>query len=165
MTLVLVLEAVCVAVGTHAASIFAVVMVFAFEAFFTWGKLGHLNETRLYVVCMLTDIGWMATVWIYPPEILPLSIRGKGSSLAAASDFVGNFIVRDYRKYCLLKSIDLYIHIGCRDHTSCFGKHWMAYLRYLCRFQYHQCCHSLVDLSRDSWRNFRIHGSFVHHRL
>ncbi|CAK7200478.1 hypothetical protein SEUCBS139899_003174 [Sporothrix eucalyptigena] len=73
MTVVLVLEAACVAVGNHAASIFAVIMVFAFEAFFTWG--------------------WMATVWIYPPEILPLSIRGKGASLAAASDFVGNFLV------------------------------------------------------------------------
>lgn len=35
----------------------------------------------------------MATVWIYPPEILPLSIRAKGASLAAASDFLGNFLV------------------------------------------------------------------------
>lgn len=39
------------------------------------------------------DIGWMATVWIYPPEILPLKIRAKGASLAAAADFLGNFLV------------------------------------------------------------------------
>lgn len=35
----------------------------------------------------------MATVWIYPPEILPLKIRAKGASLAAAADFLGNFLV------------------------------------------------------------------------
>lgn len=35
----------------------------------------------------------MATVWIYPPEILPLKTRAKGCSLAAAADFLGNFLV------------------------------------------------------------------------
>jgi hypothetical protein len=35
----------------------------------------------------------MATVWIYPPEILPLKTRAKGASLAAAADFLGNFVV------------------------------------------------------------------------
>lgn len=35
----------------------------------------------------------MATVWLYPPEILPLKIRAKGAALAAAADFLGNFIV------------------------------------------------------------------------
>ena len=38
-------------------------------------------------------LGWMATVWIYPPEILPLKTRAKGASLAAAADFLGNFLV------------------------------------------------------------------------
>ena len=37
--------------------------------------------------------GWMATVWIYPAEILPLKIRAKGAALAAAADFLGNFLV------------------------------------------------------------------------
>ena len=35
----------------------------------------------------------MATVWTYPPEILPLKIRAKGAALAAAADFLGNFVV------------------------------------------------------------------------
>lgn len=35
----------------------------------------------------------MATVWVYPAEILPLKIRSKGAALAAAADFLGNFIV------------------------------------------------------------------------
>ncbi|KAH8891081.1 MFS general substrate transporter [Thozetella sp. PMI_491] len=73
MCLVLVGEAVSVAVGTPAGAVAAVVFVFLFEACFTWG--------------------WMACVWIYPPEILPLAIRAKGSALAAAADFVGNFLV------------------------------------------------------------------------
>jgi hypothetical protein len=38
-------------------------------------------------------IGWMATVWVYPAEILPLRIRSKGAALAAAADFLGNFLV------------------------------------------------------------------------
>jgi sugar porter (SP) family MFS transporter len=73
MSLVLVGEAVSVGIGTPKAAIAAVVFVFLFEACFTWG--------------------WMACVWIYPPEILPLSIRAKGSGLAAAADFLGNYVV------------------------------------------------------------------------
>lgn len=73
MSLVLVGEAVSIGVGTSKAAIVAVVCVFLFEACFTWG--------------------WMACVWIYPPEILPLSIRAKGSGLAAAADFLGNYLV------------------------------------------------------------------------
>lgn len=41
----------------------------------------------------------MATVWVYPAEILPLKIRSKGAALAAAADFLGNFIV------CCLASV------------------------------------------------------------
>lgn len=35
----------------------------------------------------------MACVWVYPAEILPLKIRAKGAGLAAAADFLGNFLV------------------------------------------------------------------------
>jgi len=73
MGLVLIGEAVSTAAGTRAGAIAAVIFLFLFEACFTWG--------------------WMACVWIYPPEILPLKIRAKGSALAAAADFVGNWLV------------------------------------------------------------------------
>ncbi|KAM0804459.1 general substrate transporter [Usnea florida] len=73
MSLVLIAEAICVRINNTSAAIAAVVFVFAFEACFTWG--------------------WMATVWLYPPEILPLKTRAKGAALAAAADFLGNFIV------------------------------------------------------------------------
>ncbi|KAG9309221.1 general substrate transporter [Chiua virens] len=71
--LVLILEAICVKLNTSRASIGAVFLVFAYEACFTWG--------------------WMATVWIYPPEVMPLKLRAKGAALAAAADFLGNFVV------------------------------------------------------------------------
>jgi len=73
MGLVLVGEALATASGTRRGAIAAVVFLFLFEACFSWG--------------------WMACVWIYPPEILPLKIRAKGSALAAAADFIGNWLV------------------------------------------------------------------------
>ncbi|MCJ1246024.1 hypothetical protein MMC30_003228 [Trapelia coarctata] len=73
MCLVLVCEAICVAICGHSASIAAIFFVFLFEGCFSWG--------------------WMATVWVYPSGILPLKIRAKGAALAAAADFLGNFIV------------------------------------------------------------------------
>lgn len=77
MCIMLTLEAVMVAIGGGAGAtgpgIAAVVFVFLFEACFTWG--------------------WMACVWVYPPEILPLKIRAKGAALAAGADFLGNFLV------------------------------------------------------------------------
>ncbi|OQD72410.1 hypothetical protein PENDEC_c021G03410 [Penicillium decumbens] len=73
MCVVLICEAIAVAIGTTRSGIAAVFFVFAFEACFTWG--------------------WMATVWVYPAEILPLRIRSKGAALAAAADFLGNFLV------------------------------------------------------------------------
>jgi len=49
MCIVLVCEAICVGVGSHGAAIAAVFFIFMFQACFTWG--------------------WMATVWVYPPEV------------------------------------------------------------------------------------------------
>ncbi|KAI0942746.1 hypothetical protein AcW1_003295 [Taiwanofungus camphoratus] len=71
--IILVLEAICVKINNSSSSIAAVFFIFLFEACFTWG--------------------WMATVWIYPAEILPLKIRAKGAALGAGADFLGNFLV------------------------------------------------------------------------
>ncbi|KAK4171757.1 general substrate transporter [Triangularia setosa] len=73
MGAVLIGEGLATAADSHLGAIMAVVCLFLLEGCFTWG--------------------WMACVWIYPPEILPLSIRAKGSALAAAADFIGNWIV------------------------------------------------------------------------
>lgn len=94
MSIVLVCEAVCVAMGGYSASIGAVFFVFMFEAFFTWGtSLPHPTIILALSDHIQTHVGWMATVWIYSAEILPLKIRAKGAALAAAADFLGNFLV------------------------------------------------------------------------
>lgn len=73
MSIILILEAICISINNTTSSIIAIVLIFAFEAAFTWG--------------------WMATVWLYPAEILPLKIRARGAALATAADFLGNFLV------------------------------------------------------------------------
>jgi len=97
MCVVLVLEAILVAVGGTGASIAAVVMVFLFEACFTWG--------------------WMGCVWVYPPEILPLKIRAKGAALAAAADFLGNFLVVEITPPAL-KNVRVSQHTWLRMHAD-----------------------------------------------
>ena len=57
----------------HSASIAAAVMLFLFEGFFT--------------------IGFQATVWVYPSEILPLRLRQKGSAISTSSNWICNFII------------------------------------------------------------------------
>lgn len=91
MCAVLVAEAICVNINNTQAAIAAVVFVFAFEACFTWGTFPQSSKKSNAHSPNLT--GWMATVWCYPPEILPLKIRAKGAALAAAADFLGNFVV------------------------------------------------------------------------
>ncbi|KAL1861349.1 hypothetical protein VTK73DRAFT_7137 [Phialemonium thermophilum] len=73
MAVVLIAEAICVQNGSSSAGIAAVAFVFLFEGCFTWG--------------------WMAPSWVYPAEILPLKLRAKGTALAAAADYLGNFVV------------------------------------------------------------------------
>ncbi|KAK8847587.1 hypothetical protein IAR55_005446 [Kwoniella newhampshirensis] len=58
-------------VDTKSSGIGAAVMVFAYQAFFTWG--------------------WMAGVWAYSSEICPLSWRSKGMGLAVASQWLFDF--------------------------------------------------------------------------
>ncbi|GAB7324710.1 hypothetical protein MBLNU13_g08573t1 [Cladosporium sp. NU13] len=57
----------------HAAGIGAAAMLFIFQGAFT--------------------IGFQATVWVYPSEILPLKARQKGSSISTASNWICNFII------------------------------------------------------------------------
>ena len=38
-------------------------------------------------------IGFQATVWVYPSEILPLRLRQKGSSISTATNWILNFVI------------------------------------------------------------------------
>lgn len=57
----------------HGAGIGAAVMLFIFEGAFT--------------------IGFQATVWVYPSEILPLRLRQRGSAISTAGNWICNFAI------------------------------------------------------------------------
>ncbi|KAL0932938.1 hexose carrier [Colletotrichum truncatum] len=57
----------------HAAGIGAAAMLFVFQGAFT--------------------IGFQATVWVYPSEILPLRIRQMGSSVSSAVNWIFNYMI------------------------------------------------------------------------
>lgn len=59
--------------AAYAAGIAGAVMLFLFEGAFT--------------------IGFQATVWVYPSEILPLRLRQKGSSISTAANWICNFLI------------------------------------------------------------------------
>ncbi|KAK9368191.1 general substrate transporter [Lipomyces kononenkoae] len=57
----------------HVSGIAAAAMLFVFEGAFT--------------------IGFQATVWVYPSEILPLRLRQRGSSISTAANWICNYII------------------------------------------------------------------------
>ncbi|KAL1901464.1 Ribulose bisphosphate carboxylase large chain [Sporothrix stenoceras] len=58
-----------------------------------------LPTTRIYVVAFVMiynaafGYSWGPIPWLYPPEILPLSIRSKGASLSTATNWAFNWLV------------------------------------------------------------------------
>ncbi|KAH9812867.1 general substrate transporter [Melampsora americana] len=62
-------------------------------------KAAHSYEygVAAAVLCFLYmgafTTGFQATVWVYPPEVLPLRIRAKGTALATACNWIINFTV------------------------------------------------------------------------
>jgi MFS family permease len=66
----------------HSAGIAAAVMLFIFEGAFT--------------------IGFQATVWVYPSEILPLRLRQRGSAISTAANWSKD--PQGYTSYILLTS-------------------------------------------------------------
>lgn len=57
----------------HGAGIAAAAMLFVFQGAFT--------------------VGFQATVWVYPSEILPLRLRQRGSSVSTAVNWICNYII------------------------------------------------------------------------
>lgn len=58
-----------------------------------------IDATRMLVVALVMiynasfGYSWGPIPWLYPPEILPLSIRSKGASLSTACNWFFNFII------------------------------------------------------------------------
>ncbi|KAG6013322.1 hypothetical protein E4U41_005093 [Claviceps citrina] len=59
--------------AAHAAALGAAAMLFVFQGAFT--------------------VGFQATVWVYPSEILPLRLRQTGSSISTAVNWIFNYMI------------------------------------------------------------------------
>ncbi|KAH8677454.1 hypothetical protein BX600DRAFT_492907 [Xylariales sp. PMI_506] len=59
----------------------------------------NIDQTPMFVVVFVMiynaafGYSWGPIPWLYPPEILPLSVRSKGASLSTAANWFFNFIV------------------------------------------------------------------------
>ncbi|PWN49912.1 putative sugar transporter [Violaceomyces palustris] len=54
---------------------------------------GRAASAMLFVFELFFSIGFQGTVWLIPSEILPLTIRTKGSALSTASNWIFNFLI------------------------------------------------------------------------
>ncbi|KAH0445982.1 hypothetical protein IEQ34_025181 [Dendrobium chrysotoxum] len=54
---------------------------------------GRAASAMLFVFELFFSIGFQATVWLIPSEVLPLRIRTQGSALSTASNWICNFAV------------------------------------------------------------------------
>lgn len=54
---------------------------------------GRAASSMLFIFELFFSIGFQATVWLIPSEILPLRIRTQGSALSTASNWIMNFAV------------------------------------------------------------------------
>ena len=93
---------------SHAAGIAGAVMLFIFEGAFT--------------------IGFQATVWVYPCEILPLRLRQKGSSISTASNWICNYIIVQitppaiqnigWKTYIIFAVLNVGAHLSYHPHDT-----------------------------------------------
>ena len=76
----------------------AVTMIIALSlmSFFLFLDVG-VTQTMTVILVMIYNAAfgasWGPIPWLYPPEILPLSIRAKGASLSTAANWAFNFLV------------------------------------------------------------------------
>lgn len=77
----------------------AVAMIISLSSmsYFLWREIPGWTPT-LVVACVMIYNGafgasWGPVPWLYPPEILPLSIRAKGASLSTATNWAFNWLV------------------------------------------------------------------------
>jgi hypothetical protein len=47
----------------------------------------------LFVFQGALTIGFQATIWVYPSEILPLKLRHRGASISASLNWIFNFLI------------------------------------------------------------------------
>ena len=96
MGMVMAVVAAMLAVNTHTSGIVAVVMIFAYQAFFTWGFMGGVWVGEAWILKILPSrYQWANSdlMQAYGPEILPLEYRSKGMGLATATLWLFSFVM------------------------------------------------------------------------
>ncbi|KAM6494548.1 General substrate transporter [Amanita muscaria] len=82
----------------------AVIMALALGATGFWMYFGVSFTPDAVVICVIVfnaafGYSWGPLPWLYPPEIMPLSVRAKGVSLSTATNWAFNFIVGELTPY------------------------------------------------------------------
>ncbi|KIY70972.1 general substrate transporter [Cylindrobasidium torrendii FP15055 ss-10] len=76
----------------------AVIMAISLGAVGWWMYVDVPQTANAVVICVIIynagfGYSWGPLPWLYPPEILPLTVRAKGVSLSTATNWLFNFIV------------------------------------------------------------------------
>lgn len=76
----------------------AVMMIIALSSMSYFLYVNIESTPTLVVICVIVynasfGYSWGPVPWLYPPEILPLSIRSKGASLSTAANWAFNWLV------------------------------------------------------------------------
>jgi len=82
----------------------AAVMTIALCATGWWMYIGVPQTPRAVVICVIIynaafGYSWGPIPWLYPPEIMPLTIRAKGVSLSTSTNWAFNFLVGEVTPY------------------------------------------------------------------
>ncbi|KAJ3896911.1 hypothetical protein GG344DRAFT_35675 [Lentinula edodes] len=82
----------------------AVIMAIALFATGYFMYLDHPETPNAVVVCVIIfnaafGYSWGPIPWLYPPEIMPLTVRAKGVSLSTATNWAFNFLVGEITPY------------------------------------------------------------------
>ncbi|KAI0462614.1 hypothetical protein LJB42_004110 [Komagataella kurtzmanii] len=90
------------------------------------------NTPQLVVIFIIAAnssfaYSWGPIPWLFPSEILPLTFRSKGASLATATNWLANFIVGEFSPI-LLEKITWRVYLI--HATFCFTSALVAYLVY-----------------------------------
>lgn len=73
-----------------------IVAILTSQFFFTWNQhpaAGWVACAMVWIFAGAFGYSWGPAAWILISEIFPLSVRGKGMSIAASSNWMNNFIV------------------------------------------------------------------------
>lgn len=94
---------------------------------------GIAAAATLFIFQGAFTIGFQATVWVYPSEILPLRLRQRGSAISTAANWICNYVSTPQQAFVETVADSLIDHRS--DYTACHQQYWLANLRHLCRPQ------------------------------